>query len=158
MGSQKAEEEVLYPIGMVARMFKVSVATIRLYESEGLVLPHKSEGNHRYFTQGDIKRIECIRDYIENRGLNLAGIRMMLSAIPCWELKPCSEEDRKKCDVFGDSNDPCWILKNRGDACDQSAECKNCPVYLNSADCSNLKSILKKYWRSKEHDVANEKA
>ncbi len=143
----KNKKEVLYPIGMVAKMFNLSVSTIRLYENEGLIIPHKSQGNHRYFTETDLKRLECIRGLIEDKGLNFAGIRLLLSTIPCWELKPCSEEDRKNCDAFYKSQVPCWLVENKGDRC-KNENCAECPVYLESAQCSNIKVILKKFWRT----------
>ena len=77
------KQPILYPIGLVAKMFGISVATLRLYESEGLILPQKSPGQHRSFTEDDIKRIACIRSMITEKGLNLAGVRMVFSALPC---------------------------------------------------------------------------
>ncbi len=145
------DSNTLYPIGMVAKMFGVSVATIRLYESEGLVIPHKSKGKHRLYSQSDMKRIECIRDLLDERGLNFAGIRLVLSTIPCWELKPCSQEDRNNCDAYHKSLVPCWMVENKGEIC-KNEDCALCPVYQKSSECSNTKVILKKYWRSSPNE------
>lgn len=132
-------------------MFNISVPTVRLYEAEGLIIPQKTEGNHRLYTDMDVKRIKCIRNLIEEKGLNLAGIRMMFSALPCWELKSCSEEKRNKCDAYLHSQDPCWIVKNKCPSCNRQ-DCSICPVYTQSAECSNIKTILQKYWRAKTND------
>ncbi len=140
-------EDALFPIGTVAKMFGISVATLRLYEQEGLLLPRKSKGKHRMYSASDIKRIECIRDLIEKQGLNFAGIRLMLSTVPCWELKPCSMEDRKNCDAYYKSLVPCWMVETKGEKC-KNEDCSLCPVYLKSAECANIKVILKKYWRT----------
>lgn len=142
----KIKSQATYPIGMVARMFDISVPTLRLYEQEGLVLPKKSKGGHRQYTESDVKRIHCIRNLIANQGLNLAGIRMMLSTIPCWELKPCSETDRQNCDAYHESTLPCWMVENKGDIC-KNEDCTECAVYKNAAECKNIKDILNKYWR-----------
>ena len=150
MNKEKNKEEILYPIGIVAKMFGISVATLRLYESEGLIIPHKSKGKHRQFSEADVKRIECVRKMIDSGGLNLAGIRMMLSAIPCWELKPCSEEDRKNCDAFSSSTLPCWKVEVKGEICSQ-ADCHSCTVYQHSSECTDIKSILNTYWRVKKN-------
>jgi MerR family transcriptional regulator/heat shock protein HspR len=147
-------KDLQYPIGMVAKMFNISVATLRLYENEGLLIPHKTKGKHRYFSATDLTRIRCIRTMIEEKGLNLAGIRMMLSAIPCWELKPCSEEDRKNCEAYIDSSQPCWQTEVRGEICSQN-DCHECSVYLHSAECRDLKSILNTYWRVRKNDQKN---
>ena len=151
MVEKNTKEDILFPIGIVAKMFGISVATLRLYESEGLIIPLKSKGRHRFYNNDDIKRIECIRNLIEEKGLNLTGIRMLLSTIPCWELKPCSEDDRKKCDAYFTSEIPCWMVENKGERC-KNENCRDCPVYTHSAQCNNIKFILKKYWRSKPYD------
>ncbi|WP_456443231.1 MerR family transcriptional regulator [Caldithrix abyssi] len=143
----KQTKKMLYPIGMVAKMFNISVSTIRLYENEGLIIPIKSQGQHRYFTPADIQRLECIRDLIEKKGLNFAGIRLMLSTIPCWDLKPCTSEDRLNCDAYYKSQVPCWMVAIKGERC-KNENCVECPVYQESAQCANIKVILKKYWRT----------
>ncbi|MCB0284194.1 MAG: MerR family transcriptional regulator [Calditrichae bacterium] len=146
----KTDKE-LYPIGYVARMFDVSVATLRLYEAEGLLIPHKSKGNHRLYSESDIKRIRCIRRMIDQEGINLAGIRMMLSAIPCWELKPCSLEDRANCDAFNTAAKPCWLVEVKGEIC-STADCHSCNVYEQSSECTDIKNILNTYWRVRKND------
>lgn len=144
---KKQTKEEFYPIGMVARMFHISVATLRMYEDEGLLIPKKSKGRHRLYSDFDIQRIKCIRKMIEEKGLNIAGIRMILSGIPCWELKPCSEEDRAVCDAYHLSDSPCWLVEHKGEAC-KNENCRECPVYLQAAECSSVKKILNRFWRS----------
>lgn len=154
--TQPGKEEITYPIGQVAKMFNISAATLRLYETEGLILPEKTSGKHRIFTEVDIKRIGCIRHMIEEKGINLAGIRMMLSAIPCWEIKNCSEDDRFNCDVYTTTQTkPCWQVDVRGNIC-SAADCHACEVYVNTSDCVDIKSILNKYWRAHSNEPQNE--
>jgi len=150
MKTKTVTKHILYPIGVVAQMFNISVATLRLYEAEGLIIPHKSKGKHRQYSESDIKRIRCIRNMIDTEGLNLAGIRMMLSAIPCWELKPCTEEDRANCDAYTSSSKPCWLVDVKGEIC-STANCHECNVYMHSSDCTDIKSILKTYWRVRKN-------
>jgi MerR family transcriptional regulator/heat shock protein HspR len=138
-------EEPLFSIGVVANKFNLSVHSLRLYESEGLILPYKTDTNRRLYSQSDINRIACIRDMIENRGLNIAGIKSLLAMIPCWQLKPCSREDRLNCDAYTSANRPCWIVKNKGDEC-QKVECRECSVYKSLSMCNNFKEYLKATW------------
>ena len=51
-------EEPLYPIGTAARMLNVSVHTLRLYEREGLILPHRKDTGHRLYSNADIERVQ----------------------------------------------------------------------------------------------------
>ncbi len=147
--TMKKKEPILYPIGVVAKMFGISVATLRLYETEGLILPQKSKGLHRSFTEDDIKRIACIRSMITEKGLNLAGVRMVFSALPCWNIKNCSTEERQSCPAYLDSHDPCWVAKSSESIC-ATEDCSKCPVYLELSECHTIKHILKKYWNPVE--------
>jgi MerR family transcriptional regulator/heat shock protein HspR len=139
-------EEPLYSIGVVAKKFGLSVHTLRLYESEGLILPYKTDTKRRLYSQADINRIACIRDLIERRGLNIAGIKALLAMIPCWQLKPCSDEDRKNCDAYTSQTLPCWIVKDKGEKC-QQVECRECNVYKSMSMCTNFKEYLKNNWK-----------
>ena len=157
MNIEIKNKDALFPIGTVAKMFNISVAAVRLYEQEGLVIPQKSKGGHRSFTAADIQRIGCIRDLLENSGLNFAGIRLMLAAVPCWEIKPCTISDRENCDAFHSSVVPCWLVETKGELC-KEADCTKCSVYSEMANCSNLKMVLKKYWRTDSNDEQTQKA
>jgi MerR family transcriptional regulator/heat shock protein HspR len=98
------------------------------------------------YSQSDLNRIACIRDLIEKKGLNLAGIKSLLAMIPCWQIKPCSEKDRKICGAFTDQSFPCWIVKNKGEKC-QLEECRECNVYQSLSMCTNFKEYLKATWK-----------
>ena len=146
----KSESSKLYPIGKVAKMFGISVATLRLYEEKGLILPQKSKGKHRSYTEGDLLRIACIRKMIMEKGLNLAGVSLVFSTLPCWEIKSCSLKDRQNCPAFNDAEEPCWVVKNKDSVCGNE-DCSQCPVYREFADCKNIKLILKRYWKTIEN-------
>ncbi len=146
------KKELLYPIGHVAKAFNISVATIRLYEAEGLLLPLKTKGKHRLYSEVEIKRIACIRQMIADKGFNLASIKMVLSTIPCWEIKQCSEQDKTNCDVYRVAPaKPCWQVEVRGNICSVS-DCRECEVYTHTSECSDIKTILRKYWRTRGND------
>ncbi|HED09549.1 MAG TPA: MerR family transcriptional regulator [Caldithrix abyssi] len=146
----KRNNELYYPIGIVAEMFNVSVGTIRAYEKEGLILPRKTEGKHRYFNQNDITRIACIRRMITEKGLNIAGIKMVFSIIPCWEVKQCSQEDRTHCPAYHNADAPCWEIKNENSVCGP-LDCRDCPVYIDMHNCDDLKATLKRFYAVREN-------
>ena len=138
--------EPAFPIGIVAKKFDISVHTLRLYEAEGLIIPYKTETRRRLYSQSDINRIACIREMIENKGLNIAGIKWLLAMIPCWELLPCSEAERNNCEAYTNYTEPCWVVKSRADKC-KLEECRQCKVYQGIANCKNFKEYLKANWK-----------
>ena len=70
-------------IGIVAEKLNVAVQTVRLYEQEGLILPHKTDSGRRMYSMHDLERLRCIRKMITEHGLNLNGIKRIMSMIPC---------------------------------------------------------------------------
>lgn len=67
-----------FSISAVAKMFSVHQQTIRLYEKEGLIVPKRSEGNTRLFSEEDVDRLEEIIYLTHQLGINLAGVDMIL--------------------------------------------------------------------------------
>lgn len=67
-----------FSISAVAKMFSVHQQTIRLYEKEGLIIPKRSDGNTRLFSEDDVNRLEEIIYLTHQLGINLAGVEMIL--------------------------------------------------------------------------------
>jgi MerR family transcriptional regulator, heat shock protein HspR len=133
--------EKIYKIGQVAEMLGISVPTLRMYEREGILIPIKSSGGTRYFSESDVNWVRCIRRMITELGLNLEGIRRLLALIPCWELTDCGRRQDETCDMSADATRPCWMKETC--PCKQtSAECYACPAYRYSVNCENLKSLF----------------
>lgn len=134
-------EETLFTPHDVAQQLDLSVETLRLYEREGLLVPYKLKSGHRRFTQGDIDWIACIQKQIHENKLNFAGIRYLLSMLPCHEMKPCCAEDHSVCPAGTKSCRPCWDFD--GTPCRESGEnCRTCVVYQQVLNIDNLKEIL----------------
>jgi len=68
-----------YMISVVAEMYNIHPQTLRLYEREGLLLPSRSEGNTRLYTEEDLERLEVILSLTRDLGVNLAGIEIILN-------------------------------------------------------------------------------
>lgn len=77
-GNKLKKEKAYFSISAVAKMFSVHQQTIRLYEKEGLIVPKRSEGNTRMFSETDIDRLEEIIYLTHKLGVNLAGVEMIL--------------------------------------------------------------------------------
>lgn len=133
----------IYPIRTAAQLLGISVPTLRMYEKEGLIIPHKTEGNQRIYSENDLERLRCIRRAINESKISINGIKTIYSLIPCWEVVKCSEEDRKNCPSFNDHEQPCWTFRHPGTTC-ETRDCKECEVYTEFAQCGSIKNLIKK--------------
>lgn len=71
----------IYPIRTVARLTGVDARRIRAWESQyGLIRPARTRGGHRLFSQQDVELIKRIKHLIDNEGLRLQGVRLLLAA------------------------------------------------------------------------------
>jgi MerR family transcriptional regulator, heat shock protein HspR len=134
----------LYTIGIVAEMLDVSVHTLRLYEREGLIIPHKKDSKHRLYSQNDIIRLKCIREGISEKKFSISGIKTLYSMIPCWSIKRCSDTDRENCGAFSGHSMPCWTYKHLNNSC-ESQICSQCDVYKDHARCDSIKATIIKH-------------
>lgn len=67
----------VYVISVAARIVAVHPRTLRIYEDEGLIEPARTPTNIRLYSDEDIRRILWIRHLTQERGANLAGIRIL---------------------------------------------------------------------------------
>jgi len=68
----------VYNISVAAELVGVHPRTLRIYEETGLVIPARTEGNTRLFSNADIELLQRIRFLIQEMGLNLAGVKLIL--------------------------------------------------------------------------------
>jgi len=67
-----------FTISIVSRMYGLHPQTLRLYEREGLLIPHRSEGNRRLYSREDLRRLKIILSLTRELGVNLAGVEIIL--------------------------------------------------------------------------------
>ncbi|HSG86228.1 MAG TPA: MerR family transcriptional regulator [Candidatus Limnocylindrales bacterium] len=67
----------VYVISVAASMVRVHPRTLRIYEDEGLLAPARTPTNIRLYSENDIRRVLWIRHLTQDRGVNLAGIRLL---------------------------------------------------------------------------------
>ena len=80
MTSARAERDPrrpVYVISVAASIVSAHPRTLRIYEDEGLVCPARTPTNIRLYSDEDIRRITWIRHLTQDRGGNLAGIRLL---------------------------------------------------------------------------------
>ncbi|MBC8266319.1 MAG: MerR family transcriptional regulator [Flavobacteriales bacterium] len=76
---EKQIEKLFYPIGDVAKMFDVSVSSIRYWEKEFDILkPKKNKKGNRMFTKKDVENLRIIYHLTKERGFTLEGAKKKL--------------------------------------------------------------------------------
>lgn len=63
-----------YTSGQFAKLMGISLDTLRYYEKEGLILPHRKENNHRTYTESDISWMQFIKR-LKDTGMPIKEIR-----------------------------------------------------------------------------------
>ena len=67
----------VYVISVAASIVAAHPRTLRIYEDEGLLCPARTPSNIWLYSENDIRRILWIRHLTRERGVNLAGIRIL---------------------------------------------------------------------------------
>ena len=66
-----------FVISVAAGIVHAHPRTLRIYEDEGLLAPARTPTNIRLYSENDIRRILWIRRLTQERGINLAGVRLL---------------------------------------------------------------------------------
>ncbi len=70
--------EPMYVISVTAKMVGIEAHTLRYYEKLGLIQPHRSEGNIRFYSQDDVDRLRYVKTLMCDLGVNFAGVEVAL--------------------------------------------------------------------------------
>ncbi len=74
---ERDPQRPVYVISIAASLVAAHPRTLRIYEDEGLICPARTPTNIRLYSDEDIRRITWIRHLTRERGVNLAGIRLL---------------------------------------------------------------------------------
>lgn len=97
MKRKKKKNPDLITIGAAAKKLGIHEQTIRTYEREGLIKPHRSAKNTRFFSKQDMTRIITIVTLTQEFGLNRAGVNLLFSF-----AKKCRIKDEELLDFIED--------------------------------------------------------
>src|SRR6476660_749736 len=75
--AQIAADRPIFTLSVAADLLGLHPRTLRIYEEKGLVIPSRTEGNRRRYSQNDIQRFQFIRQ-LTRGGVNLEGVRIIL--------------------------------------------------------------------------------
>ncbi len=76
--TRRRDELACFVISVAARLLNVHPQTLRYYERAGLIAPSRSKGNIRLYSVRDIERAQQIKRLIEDLGVNLAGVEVII--------------------------------------------------------------------------------
>ena len=71
-------EQRSYTIKIAAELCGMHEQSLRMYERRGLIAPRRSAGNIRRFTDDDVEQIRFIKRLVDDLGVNLAGVEVIL--------------------------------------------------------------------------------
>jgi len=77
--STASADEPMFVISVAARLVEMHPQTLRYYERAGLVKPKRSRGSIRLYSQHDIERLRKIARLVDDLGVNLAGVEVILN-------------------------------------------------------------------------------
>jgi MerR family transcriptional regulator, heat shock protein HspR len=77
MKGKEDRKQPMFMISVVSRILSVHPQTLRLYEREGLVTPHRTKRT-RLYSQEDIERLSMILRLTRELGVNRAGVEIIL--------------------------------------------------------------------------------
>ncbi|MEM7340209.1 MAG: helix-turn-helix transcriptional regulator [Actinomycetota bacterium] len=74
----QADRRAVYVISVAAELAGVHPQTLRIYERKGLVLPARTGGGSRRYSDADIAQLRQIQE-LTDEGLNLAGVKRVIA-------------------------------------------------------------------------------
>jgi MerR family transcriptional regulator/heat shock protein HspR len=74
----ETRERPIYMISVAAELVGMHPQTLRMYETKGLVRPHRTPGGTRLYSEADVERLQIIQRLTSELGLNLAGVELVL--------------------------------------------------------------------------------
>ena len=105
MNSEGSEPR--YVISIAARLVGTETHTLRYYERLGLVQPYRSEGNVRYYSEGDIERLRHIKSLMNDLGINLAGVEVVMRMVERMaEMQQQMQEMESEIEFLRQSSEP----------------------------------------------------
>ena len=74
-------DEPCFVISVAAKILGLRTQTLRYYERIGLIEPFRSQGNQRVFSRKDIDRVKKLRTLVDDIGVNLAGVEVIMGLL-----------------------------------------------------------------------------
>jgi MerR family transcriptional regulator/heat shock protein HspR len=72
-------DKPIYTIAVASEILETHPRTLMMYENMGLVVPQRTPTNRRRYSQRDIHKLQIIQALTRNHGVNLNGVKHILS-------------------------------------------------------------------------------
>lgn len=82
-------EEPVYVISVAARLAGLPCWVLRVLDQEEIVVPVRTDSNRRLYSDRDITLLSRVRHLTEERGVNIAGVKVIL------EIERAHEAERQ---------------------------------------------------------------
>lgn len=124
----------MYTIGVAAELVGVHQETLRIWERNEIIKPAR-RNKQRLYSNNDIKRLRFIKPLLDDKGLNIAGVKQMINFYPCWWKENCKGGRAEGTDKYINRAKPCWKEENtycfttmdKTDYCQDCPQCARCP-------------------------------
>ncbi|MEX0710642.1 MAG: MerR family transcriptional regulator [Chloroflexota bacterium] len=108
MSSLRDPKHPRYFISIAAELAQVHPRTLRIYEEEGLVCPHR-RNNLRLYSEADIRRVRIIRFLTRRQGVNLAGVKVILQMEALGKIRVYDLFDGADAEQEVEENEPAAV-------------------------------------------------
>jgi len=118
-----------YTIGELAKLAKVSVKAVRVYERKGLILPERDENNdYRYFNEEDVVTLQRIQ-MLRYLGFGLDSIGEMLKQYDAMSLTESFREQKR-------------LLKKKANELDRMIYCMDRAINESQSETFRMSSLF----------------
>ena len=70
------EDDPVFPIEVVCKLADLHYWTLRSIIKEGIIEPKKVGKKKMLFSKHDIKKVECVKYLMDEKGINIKGVKM----------------------------------------------------------------------------------
>lgn len=92
-------KEPVYTIGIIANKLHVCPTTLRIWERKKLIKPARI-GKNRFYSKCDLDKLEYIKELLQDKHINIEGVKKILETTHCWDVKKCVSKKRNTCPVY----------------------------------------------------------
>ena len=81
VGSNVGLDKPIYTISIAAEILETHPRTLMMYETLGLLVPHRTPTNRRRYSQRDVLTLQAVQRLTREHGLNLNGARYVIQCL-----------------------------------------------------------------------------